>query len=186
MTSPQAVSYWLLPAPEAQAVLDQLSALASQALVACRLPPHITLYSEHLDGEHGVSQEQVIAQLQQLADCRQPVRLRPNAIEASLLFTQSLVLRFNAEAMTQLHPWFNQLRRRSAAELGYRLDPHLSLLYSQDPFDLRHELAQRLPLPSDPLLFGRVSAVTHPLTISSPADIAACTTLHACSLSCSC
>lgn len=143
----------------------------------------ITLYSEHLEGDHGVSQEQAIAQLQQLADCRQPVRLRPNAIEASLLFTQSLVLRFNAEAMTQLHPWFNHLRRQSAAELGYRLDPHLSLLHSKDPFHLRQELAQRLPLPSDPLLFGRVSAVSHPLTISSPADIAACIMLHACSLS---
>ena len=184
MTSPQAVSYWLLPAPEAQAVLEQLSALASRSLVACRLPPHITLYSEHLGGDQGVSQEQAIAQLQHLAGCRQPVRLRTNVIEASLLFTKSLVLRFNAEAMTQLHPWFNQLRRRSAAELGYRLDPHLSLLYSQDPFHLRQELAQRLPLPSDPLLFGRVSAVSHPLMISSPADIAACTTLHACSLSC--
>ncbi len=181
---PQAVSYWLLPAPEAQAVLDQLSALASQALVACRLPPHITLYSEHLDGDRGVSQEQAIAQLEQLAACRQPVLLRPNTIEARLLFTQSLVLRFNAEAMAKLHPWFSQLRRRSAAELGYRLDPHLSLLYSQDPFELRQELAQQLPLPSDPLLFGRVRAVTHPLKISSPADIAACTMLHACSLSC--
>lgn len=120
MTSPQAVSYWLLPAPGTQAVFEQLSALASRSLVACRLPPHITLYSEHLGGDQGVSQEQAIAQLQHLAGCRQPVRLRTNVIEASLLFTKSLVLRFNA----------------SAAELGYRLDPHLSLLYSQDPFHL--------------------------------------------------
>ena len=92
MTSPQAVSYWLLPAPEAQEVLEQLSSLASQELVACRLPPHITLYSEHLDGDQGVSQEQAIAQLQQLAGCRQPVRLRPNAIEASLSKTDCVVI----------------------------------------------------------------------------------------------
>lgn len=183
----QAVSYWLLPGREAQAALDQLSSLACKRIRAgvrvYTLPPHITLYSEHLDGDHGVSQEQVIARLQQLAEDCKPVCLWPKAIEATSMLTQSLVLRFSAEAREILYPYFLQLRFSSPAELGYRLDPHLSLLYCQDLLDLRRELARELPRPADPLLFESVSAVKHPLIISSSADIAACTTIHACSLS---
>ena len=183
----QAVSYWLLPGREAQAALDQLSSLACKRIQAgvqvCTLPPHITLYSEHLDGDHGVSQEQVIARLQQLAEDCKPVQLWPNAIEATRIYTQSLVLRFNTGARAELFPWFIQLRQRSASDCGYRLDPHLSLLYCQDTLERRQELAERLPLPEGPLLFHRISAVTHPLTINGPADIAACFTIHTCSLS---
>ncbi|WP_237699178.1 2'-5' RNA ligase family protein [Synechococcus sp. CC9311] len=182
ITSAQAVSYWLLPGREDQAALDQLSALACQAVGACTLPPHITLYSEPLDGEHDTSQKQVVDRLQQLADCRKPVQLWPSTIEATRIYTQSLVLRFNASARTELLPWFSQLRQRSASEFGYRLDPHLSLLYCKDTLERRQELAQRLPLPEGPLLFERISAVTHPLTISGPADIAAFITIHTCSL----
>ena len=151
--------------------------------MACTLPPHITLYSEPLDGVLDASQEQVIDRLQKLADCRQPVQLWPKAIEATRIYTQSLVLRFNTGARAELFPWFIQLRQRSASDCGYRLDPHLSLLYCQDTLERRQELAQRLPLPEGPLLFQRISAVTHPLTINGPADIAACFTIHTCSLS---
>jgi hypothetical protein len=93
------------------------------------------------------------------------------------------VLRFSAEAREILYSYFLQLRLSSHAELGYRLDPHLSLLYCHELLDLRRELARELPRPSGPLLFESVSAVKHPLIISSSADIAACATIHACSLS---
>ena len=183
MTSAHAVSYWLLPGREAQSALVQLSVLACQAVRACTLPPHITLYSEPLNGDHGSSYGQVIDRLQWLADCRKPVELWPNTIEATRIYTQSLVLRFNADARTELLPWSTQLRRSGSSGFDYRLDPHLSLLYSQDNLDRRQELAQRLPLPAGPLLFERISAVTHPFTISGPANIAACISVHTCSLS---
>ena len=146
------------------------------------LPPHITLYSHPLDAAPPNSQEQIIGRLQQLADSQHPVLLYPKAIEATRMFTQSLILRFNSEALADLHPWFLQLCLSSPNELGYKLDPHLSLLYSQAPLAFRREAVKRLALPTDLLLFERVSAVTHPLTINSPADIAACTTLQECSL----
>lgn len=182
----QAVSYWLLPGPKARVRLDQLSALACEGiplgLGASTLPPHITLYSHPLDAVQPNSQEQMIDRLQQLAVGHHPVLLYPKAIEAMQIFTQSLVLRFNSEALADLHPWFLQLCLSSPNKLDYKLDPHLSLLYSQVPFEFRREYAKGLVLSTDPLLFESVSAVTHPLKIKSPADIAACTTLHECSL----
>ena len=184
--SSQAVSYWLLPGPKAQIKLDQLSVLAferiSFGLGVCMLPPHITLYSHPLDAAQPNSQEQIIDRLQQLADSQHPVLLYPKAIEATRMFTQSFVLRFNSEALADLHPWFLQLCLSSPNELGYKLDPHLSLLYSQAPLELRRERAKGLVPPTDPLLFESVSVVSHPLKIETPADIAACTTLHECSL----
>ena len=184
MTSTQAVSYWLLPSREGQAALDQLSALACQAVGACcLLPPHITLHSRPLTGDNVAFPEHVIDQLQQLAACRRPVQLWPKAIEATRIYTQSLVLRFNGGARTELLTWSSQLRKSAGSSFNDRFDPHLSLLYSQDTFERRKELAQRLPFPEGPLLFNRISAVTHPLTISGPAEIAACISIHTCSLS---
>ena len=184
MTSAQAVSYWLLPSREGQAALDQLSALVCQGVGDCfLLPPHITLFSRPLTGDNDAFPEHVIDQLQQLADCRMPVQLWPKAIEAPQIYTQSLVFRFGAGARTELLPWSLQLRKSAASPTNYRFDPHLSLLYSQDTLERRQELALRLPLPEGPLLFERISAVTHPFTISGPAEIAACISIHTCSLS---
>ena len=183
--SPQAVSYWLLPGPEAQVRLNELSAKACEQISlggeVCMLPLHLTLHSHPLDADQPHS-EGTIDRLHQLADGRQPVLLSPNAIEATETFTQSLVLRFNSEALRELQPWFQQLCLSSPNFLGYKLDTHVSLLYSQAPLECRRKLAKRLVLPIEPMLFERVSAVTHPLTINSPADIAACTTLQECSL----
>ena len=184
--SPQAVSYWLLPSPEAQVRLNHLSAQARERISlggeVSMLPPHITLYSHRLDTDQPSSQEQAIDRLQQIADNHHAVLLFPKVIEATRMLTQSLVLRFNSEALAELHPLFLQLCSNSPAELGYPLDPHLSLLYSQAPLEFRRELAKHLFPPTKPLMFERVSAVTHPLTIKSPTDIAACTTVHECSL----
>ncbi len=182
MISTQAVSYWLLPAQNDQEALEQLSALALQDVGACTLPPHITLHSETLDRDRGASHEHVIDRLKQLADCHQPVQLWPKAIEASPMYTQSLVLRFNAESRTALLSLTSQLCQGSTAEFRDRLDPHLSLVYSQDTLKRRLELARRLPLPEGPLRFERISAVTHPPSIRCPDDLAACITIHTCSL----
>lgn len=182
----QAVSYWLQPGLQAQDRLNQLSAQACEQISlggeVCILPLHLTLYSHVLDADQPNSEGMAIERLQQLADGHQPVLLSPKAIEATETFTQSLVLRFNYEALRELQPWFQQLCFSSPNALGYKLDPHVTLLYSEAPLAFRREAAKRLALPTDSLLFERVSAVTHPLTINSPADIAACTTLQEFSL----
>lgn len=182
----QAVSYWLQPGPEAQVRLNQLSARACEQIAlggeVCLLPFHLTLYSHHFDADQLNSEQQAIDRLQQLADGHQPVLLNPIGIEATEIFTQSLVLRFNFAALSELHPWFQQLCLGSPNVQGYQFNPHVSLLYSQAPLAFRREAAKHLDYSVDPLLFERVSVVTHPLTISSPADIAACSILQECSL----
>ena len=178
----QSVSYWLLPGRAAQAVVDQLSDQASRGIDSSRLPAHLTLHSEHVSADHGVRVERVIDQLQWLADHHQSVLLRPRSIEAKPMFTQSLVLRFDANATQILQPLLAQfrdpLRPSSIAASDDQLDPHVSLLYSQAPLDVRRELAQQLPLPTDLLLFDRVGAVQHPRSIHSPTDIASFTLIE--------
>ena len=169
MTSQQAVSYWLMPCPQARDDFEALSKLACRGLQGCTLSPHITLYSDHLDGAAGA-----VDRLSQSAEGWKPLWLRPISIEAGLLFTMSLIVRFAAGE--KLIPWFMELRRRSPNRLDYQLEPHLSLLYSSQALSARQATAARLTLPG-PALFDRLAVVIHPLTISTDADIAAVTTL---------
>ena len=169
MTSQQAVSYWLMPSPQADDDFKALSKLACRGLQGCTLPPHITLYSDHLD-----EAANAVDRLSQVAEGRNPVQLCPTAIEAGPLFTMSLFVRFAAGE--KLIPWFTELRRRSPNRLDYQLEPHLSLLYSSQALSARQATAARLTLPG-PALFDRLAVVIHPLTISTDADIAAVTTL---------
>ena len=89
-----------MPDQQSEPALERLSDCAQQQMNGCRLPPHITLYSDHLD-----SPERAIERLVAAADQQPPIRLQPQAIEAGALFTQSLVIRFSVEAREQAaHP----------------------------------------------------------------------------------
>ena len=165
----QAVSYWLMPCPQAQQRFDALSRRAQSGLHGCTLDAHITLYSDRLDDE-----ETSMDRLGKVAKAGHPILLSPSAIEAGPLFTTSLIVRFAASG--ELNSWFTQLHDLSPQQLGYRLNPHLSLLYSTEAAPSRQAMAAVLPLPA-PVLFNRVRAVVHPLTIRTEDDIAAFTTL---------
>ena len=167
-----AASFWLLPDPEAAAALRHLSAAACRTLTACTLPPHITLVSDRLHASASA-----IDRLHRLAEQRSPVLLSPSGITATDRFTQSLILRFTPEAERVLQAWVHPLRDTAPADAQRRFDPHLSLLYSQAPLEQRQSLAARLQAPEAPLRFDQVSVVSHPAAISSPADIAAVSTL---------
>ena len=174
MTSQQAVSYWLMPGPQAHEDFKALSKLACRGLQGCTLPPHITLYSDHLDNAANA-----VDRLSQVAEDRRPLRLRPTAIEAGPLFTMSLILRF--AACEELIDWFTRLRARSPNRLDYQFRPHLSLLYSSETLTAKQAMAGQLQLPA-PALFNRLAVVVHPLTINTDADVAAVRTFHECTL----
>ena len=169
-----------MPDQQSEAALERLSDCAQQQLNGCRLPPHITLYSDHLD-----SADRAIERIERLiaaADKQPPIWLQPQVIEAGALFTQSLMLRFSDEACEQaahaaLKTCCQHLRQRSANALAYRLDPHLSLLYSHDALPIRQDCAAALTPPATRLRFDRIGAVSHPLRIQTADDIAAVTTL---------
>ncbi|KZR91882.1 hypothetical protein MITS9509_01803 [Synechococcus sp. MIT S9509] len=165
----QAVSYWLMPCPQGQQRFEDLTRQALSSLHGCTLDTHITLYSDHLDDE-----ESSRDRLGQVAESRKPILLYPSAIEAGPLFTTSLIVRF--EASGELNSLFTQLHELSPQQLGYRLNPHLSLLYSTEAAHSRQNMAEMLTLPA-PALFNRVRAVVHPLTVRTAEDIAAFTTL---------
>ena len=174
MTSQQAVSYWLMPGPQANADFEALSKLACRGLQGCTLPPHITLYSDHLD-----EAANAVDRLSQVAEGRNPVQLCPTAIESGPLFTMSLFVRFSAGE--ELINWFTRLRARSPNRLDYQLRPHLSLLYSSETLTAKQVMAGQLQLPA-PALFNRLAVVVHPVTINTDVDVAAVRTLHECTL----
>ena len=166
-----------MPDQQAEAALERLSDCAQQQLNGCRLPPHITLYSDHLDSPHRAIERLVAA-----ADQQPPIWLQPQAIEAGAAFTQSLMLRFSVEGnetagQAALQAWCQDLRQRSADALGYQLNPHLSLLYSHDALPIRQACAAALTPPTTCLRFDRIGVVSHPLRIQTAGDIAAFTTL---------
>ncbi|CAI8341649.1 MAG: Uncharacterised protein [Synechococcus sp. MIT S9220] len=158
-----------MPCPKVQITLEELSKQACRGLHAYRLPPHITFYSDRLNSE-----ATAIDRLRHIAENSKPVLLRPRTIEAGPLFTMSVVLRFGANK--ELNHWYQLLRARSPNKLDYNLDPHLSLIYSDEALIRKQAMARQLPLPS-PALFNRIRAVRHPLTISTAADIKAVTTI---------
>ena len=80
MTSQQAVSYWLMPCLQAHDDFEALSKQACRGLQGCTLPPHITLYSDHLDNAANA-----VDRLSQVAEGCKPVQLSPTAIEAGSL-----------------------------------------------------------------------------------------------------
>ena len=171
-----------MPDQQAEAALERLSDNAQAQLNGYRLPPHITLYSDHLDSDHLDSPDRAIERLVAAADQQPPIWLQPKAIEAGALFTQSLMLRFSDEAREQaahaaLQSCCEHLRQHSVNALGYRLDPHLSLLYSHDALPIRQACAAALAPPATRLRFDRLAAVSHSLRIQTADDIAAFTTL---------
>ena len=174
MTSQQAVSYWLMPGPRAHDDFRQLSEQACCGLQGCTLPPHITLYSDHLDNTANA-----VARLSQVAEGRMPLQLCTTAIEAGSLFTMSLILRF--AACEELIDWFTRLRARSPNRLDYQFRPHLSLLYSSETLTAKQVMAEQLQLPA-PALFNRLAVVVHPVTINTDVDVATVRTLHECTL----
>ena len=176
--TPLAVSFWLLPGPEAAAALKPLSAAACKALPAATLPLHITLCSDRIDAP-----ATAIDRLQRFADQRSPLQLSPSGISATSRFSQSLILRFTPESEAVLQAWVQPLRDTATVQANGRIDPHLSQLYSQTPLQQRQSLAARLAAPAGPLLFDEVSVVSHPTAITAPADIAAVSTLAQRSLS---
>ena len=65
-----------MPDQQSEAALERLSDCAQQQLNGCRLPPHITLYSDHLDSPRAI--ERLIAAAEQQRSIRfQPERSKP-------------------------------------------------------------------------------------------------------------
>lgn len=157
------VAFWLIPdaaeRPTWSALMDRLAAREQ----APPFPPHVTLYT----CRRSANDREILADV---ARRTAPFSLMPIALETGERFTKSVFLRLaRSAAIEALHRDFHAAVPRPS---GYRLDPHLSLLYKLLPEDRRLDLAAQLEVPMKPIRFTAVQLVAIPEQTLGAQDVA--------------
>ncbi|HLO27064.1 MAG TPA: hydrolase, partial [Geobacteraceae bacterium] len=115
--------------------------------------PHVTVYSGDLP-DPGLLKRAVAAAVEGVA----PFLLKVAGIGCSEEYFKSLYVAFRDSAL--LRGIHERLKVGLGEDSGYRLVPHLSLLYSDIPLGKKEELARRMVLERDEILFDRVKVVS--------------------------
>lgn len=158
MTPPSpdhAISIWLLATADAEAgFATTVDALATEHRVSS-FRPHITLHASRAP-----AQADIEALLQAAArTVRGPIELIAGATRQSADFYKTLFVEFeDPEPRRPLHTLARSLRE-SLGQGGYRLLPHLSLLYCTLSEDERKGLAARFDWRGRRFVFDRIAAV---------------------------
>ena len=157
------VAYWLCPAePE----LTYLATIINDLAVRFDAPafePHVTLYLTNAE------KEDPCAVLEKVLKGRGPCRLSIRGLEYSEKFTKTLFVQFEPDAeVTRL---VSDLRRASAEQNDYELNPHLSLIYKTMTQETKLDLTHSVKLPFTEVCFDSVKAVISPANIQSREDV---------------
>jgi 2'-5' RNA ligase len=158
------VAYWLCPAqpdgPPLTALIQELAARFDAPV----FEPHVTLYVTEAE------REDPPAVLEQIT--KEPsYRLTIRGLDYSEKFTKTLFIQFEPDAgLDQLSA---DLRRASAVQNEYELNPHLSLIYKEMDEKTKRELAHNIVLPFREVLFDSIKAVISPAQIESKEDVEA-------------
>ena len=115
--------------------------------------PHVTVYSADLP-DLDLLKQAVIGAVAEIG----PFFLRTAGIGCSEEYFKSLYVAFRDSAL--LRGIHERLKVGLGEDSGYRLVPHLSLLYSDIPLGKKEELARRMVLERDEILFDRVKVVS--------------------------
>jgi hypothetical protein len=158
------VSFWLLPAEGDRLIFEAIIARLAQAYEAPVFAPHVTLYA----GEYA-DHEDPGAILQQAMQGSGSVALTVDAIRTTGAFTKTLFVQFTPSA--RLHTLLDRLRQQSATPSGYRLDPHLSLLYKHMPEADRRRAAATISLPRTQVSFDAAAGIVTPTPTRTVDDV---------------
>lgn len=127
--------------------------------------PHVTIYGTKAGGDNA---DELLKRV--LVD-RGPHRLFSSGIDYSEEFTKTLFVQFeSSEELTRLSA---TLRRASASQKEYELNPHLSLIYKTMARESKKEVARSLQLPFQEVLFDSAKAVLSPADIKSREEVEA-------------
>jgi hypothetical protein len=162
-TRDQMITYWLCPAEPARSHFAALIRELAGRFDAPVYEPHVTIY---VTGAKGQRPGEILGKVlpKQRAYC-----LRVTALDYSDKFTQTLFVRFGRDA--GLARLGDDLRRMSASQSDYELNPHLSLLYKTMNPKTKRALAGSIRLPFGDATFDTVKAVLSPGRIESPEDV---------------
>ena len=158
------VSFWLLPAEEDRLIFEAIIARLAQAYDAPVFAPHVTLYS----GEYA-DHEDPGAILAQAIRGMDSVALTVDSIRTTRAFTKTLFVQFAPSE--PLNTLSDRLRHRSAMPSGYRLDPHLSLLYKHMPEADQQRAAETISLPQTQVSFDAVAGNVSPTPTRTRDDV---------------
>lgn len=162
------LALWLLPAEKDEAVLQRLAAGLAERFGVVSFLPHLTLHSGPFPAKG----------TPEVPELSSPLELEVTRIDASSLFTESLVLRFPEDA--RLTALAEAYRSRIGDASAYELRPHLSLLYANLSLAEKRELARELSASGElpgRVRFDRLCLVEHPEGVERPEDVARFRTL---------
>ena len=165
-----AYNLWLLPVEplrgKLRLIIDQLAAKYD----AARFVPHVTFFS-------GQSDEQEITGIaQDLMDQPLPMELKPICLSHTHLFTKTLFVQF--EDSQPLRDMYHRAVAVCSRPTGYKLNPHLSLLYKTMNENEKARLCRRLDIPAGPFLFDSFQAIEMETPFTAPEQIERCRTVY--------
>jgi hypothetical protein len=161
----QIVTCWLVPAAPARTFFASLIGDLAARFDAPVFEPHLTVYVTRIGNENAEELLQCV-----LAHSG-AYRLSISGIDYSDEFTKTLFVQFQPN--DEIARLSANLRRASAFQDEYQLNPHLSLIYKKMSRETKEEIASSLGLPFDEVFFDTVKAVISPARINSREDVEA-------------
>jgi len=145
-------SLFLTPCDAEFVHLEALIRELGLACAAIPFEPHVTVYSGSLT-DPDLLKRTVVAALERTG----PFPLKVTGIGFSVEYFKSVFVEF--EENLPLRGIHDRLKRGLGEDSGYVLAPHLSLLYSDKPLAEKADLARRIVLDRQDILFDRVKVV---------------------------
>ena len=164
-TREQIVTYWLCPAEPGRGELVELIRDLAARFDAPVFEPHVTIYVTKADDENP---EKV---LETVVKGRRLYRLGVRGLDYSDKFTKTMFVQLAPNA--ELSRLSDELRRASATQSDYELNPHVSLIYKTMDEETKRHLAASITLPFTEVTFDTVKAVMSPAKIQSREDVEA-------------
>jgi predicted component of type VI protein secretion system len=159
------LAYWLIPAEPAY---QYFRALISELAVRFDAPvfgPHVTLYGTKAAGEDPAGV------LQSAVTNVKPLRLSVAGLDCSDEFTKTLYVQFHSDAA--LRRLSEGLQAASVSQRGYKLNPHLSLIYKTMAPEAKRQIMNSLALAFAEVDFDSVQAIITPPKVESREDVEA-------------
>ena len=152
MAVPQRFSFFLTPCADDLVWIEASMAKLGRDTGAVPFEPHVTVYSGSYDDP-----DLVAAAAAGAVQGVSPICLPIRGIRYSAEYFKSVFIEFSDNGL--VYDIHDRLIERLGTDSGYRLSPHLSLLYHDMPVEEKVALAHSVVLDRQAVLFDRVKVV---------------------------
>ncbi len=167
-------SFWLIPAEPFRTQLRRVIQSLATTYDAVDFEPHVTLSC-------GVSDDQeTIAIAKVIASRFLTQRLTATNLDYTNIYTKTLFVQFAASE--QVQKISDLIKAQSSRPSGYKLNPHLSLLYKTIPESQQKELCVSVNVPECLYLFDRLRIIKTEIPLTQTAQIKRWRTVYECGL----